>query len=702
MFATVVISFIIYLFAIFLGNYVIDDEKLVMNSATSIVDQNDELIIKLYVENREIVPLQNIPLHVQQAFIAIEDARFYDHQGIDFRAITRAIYRDIMARAKVEGGSTITQQLAKNVFLSHDKSWLRKTKEVLIAMNLERKYSKDELLEMYLNRIYFGHGVYGIQAASSYYFQKDVQQLTIEEGALLAALPKAPNAYSPFVNENRSKERRDLVLSVMHKQGYLSAEEVVRLQGKTLGVINEPQIREQEPFLTYIDMVLEEAEEKYQLTDEEILSGGYTIQVPMDVMIQRSSYEKIRDSRYFPEQNEDAEAAFILLDNKTGGVLAVHGGREYVSKGINRVVTKRQPGSIIKPIAVYTPALEEGLMHPYSLLKDELIDYDGYEPKNYDEQYRGEISLFDALTFSANAPAVWLMNEIGIDVSKSYLQRFDLATDDEGLAIALGGLSDGYSPLEMAKAYRVFAHEGKIVDPYFIEAIYDRNGKLVGKHIVKEEAIISAQTAWYMTRMLENVVKEGTASAGETTVALAGKTGTTSFEEIEGGTKDAWFVGFTPDVVGVVWMGYDITTTDHYLRGGSRYPTVLFKDMMNDLDERYVKSTFKKLAVVNDIERPIRFEDVKNLQATYTFKGKGIANIRLVWDEPNDHRLQFNIYEVTNKLGANKIATVQGGQYIVERFNPFFSPEYFVVPYNPLTDQEGSPSELVKAHWFSS
>lgn len=684
---------------ILLGNYVIDDKKLVMNSATSIVDQNGELITKLYVENREVVSLKRIPKHVQQAFIAIEDARFYDHQGIDIRAIMRAIYRDIIAGAKAEGGSTITQQLAKNVFLTHDKSWLRKTKEVLIAMNLERKYSKDEILEMYLNRIYFGHGVYGIQAAAKYYFQKDVDDLTVEEGALLAALPKAPNAYSPYVDKSRSKERRDLVLNVMHKRGFLSNDEVVRLQGKTLGVTEAPILSEDKPYLTYIDMVLEEAEQKYRLTNEEVLSGGYTIVVPMDRAIQESSYEKIRDPNYFPEQNDDAETAFILLHNDTGGVLAAHGGKSYVSKGINRLNVKRQPGSVIKPIAVYTPALEEGYKEPYSLLKDELIDYDGYVPKNYDHQYKGEISLFDAITFSANAPAVWLMNELGIDLSKSYLQRFGLKTEDEGLAIALGGLSEGFTPLELARAYRVFAHEGKMVEPYFIEAIYDRNGKLIQKQKTEEKSIISEQTAWYMTRMLENVVLEGTATAGSVKVPLAGKTGSTSFEEIEGATKDVWFVGFTPNVVGAVWMGYDVTTKEKYLHGGSSYPTVLFKDILNDLDDTYVVSAFKKLDTVSDIERPIRFEDVENLHATYTLKGRGIVNIRLAWNLPKDVRLLYNVYEVSNKNGAKKIATVEGGEYVVERYNPFSTTQYFIVPYNPLTDQEGNPSEIVKAHW---
>lgn len=693
---TLCLSFILHLTIISLGNYVIDDKMLVMNSATSIVDRDGELISRLYIENREIVPLRQIPKHVQNAFVAIEDARFYDHQGVDIRSISRALYRDIIAGAKVEGGSTITQQLAKNTFLSQDKTWLRKTKEVLISMNLERKYSKDELLELYLNRIYFGHGAYGIQSASHFYFNKDVSELTVDEGALLAALPKAPNAFSPLVNEERSKERRDLVLQVMEKRGYLSAEEVVRLQGRTLGINTSKQLDEKVAYLTYIDMILDEAEEKYKLTNEEVLSGGYTIVVPMNQEVQERSYEILKSDQYFPDQNKDVEAAFILMENDTGGVIAAHGGRNYVSKGINRVNVKRQPGSVIKPIAVYSPALEEGISKPYSLLRDELAEYDNeYVPHNHNQRYEGEMTMYDALTQSANAPAVWLLNEIGIPLSKSYLNRFRLPTEDDGLSIALGGLSEGYSPIELSTAFRAFAREGKLVEPYFIEELYDQNGELVGRATVNEQKVISTQTAWYITRMLENVVREGTASAGQSVHPLAGKTGTTSFVEVEGAARDAWFVGYTPDVVGAVWMGYDITTTDQYLEGGSSYATILFKDIVNELPESNMVTQFVKPQEVKDLDPPIRFEPVQDLKASLTLQGAGLVNVRLNWSEPMDSRLEYNVYEVTKNEGTKKIATVKGSEFIVNRVNPFSLQEYFITPYNPQIDREGEASNTV-------
>ena len=231
---TFLLSLFGYLIIIYAGDYVIDEKMLVMDSATKLVDQKGEVITKLFSENRDLISIEEVPEQVQQSFIAVEDTRFYQHHGIDLRSIFRALYKDILMGGKIEGGSTITQQLAKNVFLTTDKTWLRKTKEVIISINLEKKYSKKKLLEMYLNRIYFGHGAYGIQTASKLYFNKSVDQLTVEEGALLAGVPKAPSTYSPINNLEKSQSRRDLILSLMEKKGYLTAEDTVRYQGKVV------------------------------------------------------------------------------------------------------------------------------------------------------------------------------------------------------------------------------------------------------------------------------------------------------------------------------------------------------------------------------------------------------------------------------------------------------------------------------------
>ncbi|WP_078556656.1 transglycosylase domain-containing protein [Bacillus alkalicellulosilyticus] len=687
-------SFSLYLFIILAGDYVIDDKKLVMNTATKIVNEDEEELTKLFVENRELTSIHEIPEHVQHAFVAIEDARFYDHQGVDIRAIARALYRDILAGSKVEGGSTITQQLAKNTFLTPEKTFLRKTNEVLIAMNLERRYSKEQLLEMYLNRIYFGHGAYGIQSAATLYFNKDVSELTVEDGALLAGLPKAPNSYSPINHPVRSKQRRDLVLSVMERRGYLSAEEAVRLQGKTVA-INVNRLSQHEAYATYIDMVLDEAEERFHLTNEEVLTGGYTIVVPMDKQLQETSFKMFQDDGYFPGTDEHVQGAFVMLDVRTGAVLAAQGGRQYISKGINRVNVKRQPGSTFKPVAVYGPALEEGKAQPYSLLRDELLEYDGYAPRNANQQYQGEMTMYDAITHSTNASAVWLFNQLGIGTGKTYLDKLGLGVRDNGLAIALGGLEEGVSPLQLSKAYRAFAKEGKLIDHYVISEMYDGNGKLLGRASIEEQEVFSKQTAWNMTRMLESVVIEGTARHGESSKALAGKTGTTSYTDIEGAIRDAWFVGYTPEVVGAVWIGYDATTDHSHLTGGSSYATQLFKDILNQIPLQNSYS-FTKPNDVNELEEPIRLGTVSDVSAKLTFAGRGLVGVRMNWTALEDKRIQYRIYELT-KEGMNHIGTVVGeGSFTVGSVNPFSLKEYIVIPYNPQTEQEGTPSNTAE------
>ncbi|HET7577780.1 MAG TPA: transglycosylase domain-containing protein, partial [Bacillales bacterium] len=294
-----VLGFIGYLGILFAGNYVIQQEDLVLDSATKIVDEDGDLITKLYIENRDPVGIQDIPASVQHAFVSIEDSRFYEHHGIDPEGILRALYTDMLAGAKVEGGSTITQQLAKRVFLSSDKTWLRKTKEAIIAINLERRYSKKQILDMYLNQIYFGHGAYGIATAAELYFNKDVSDLTVPEAALLAAIPNAPSLYSPIDHPKNALERRNLVLSSMAKQGYLTPQQAVLYKQKTLG-LDLHKMKKHPAYWTYIDMVLREAKKKYHLSNEAVLKGGYTIVVPMSVKAEKASYHLFQDGSYFP------------------------------------------------------------------------------------------------------------------------------------------------------------------------------------------------------------------------------------------------------------------------------------------------------------------------------------------------------------------------------------------------------------------
>ncbi|KFM89718.1 transglycosylase domain-containing protein [Bacillus paralicheniformis] len=697
--AIFLLSLIGYITILFLGDYVIDEKKLIFHASSKIVDQNGEEVTSLYTENRRPISIAEVPDGVKNAFIAVEDKRFYEHHGIDFKSVSRAVYKDILAGGKVEGGSTITQQLAKNTFLTHDKTFLRKTKEVIIAINLERDYSKDKLLEMYLNQLYFGHGVYGIQAAANYFFSKDVKDLTVSEGAVLASIPKAPSTYSPILNPEKSRERRNVILGMMNEQGYISSKETVRAQGSTLGL--HVKEKSKNPWLdSYIDLVMKEAEDKYSISSEQLLQGGYTISVPLDVSIQKAAYTLMKQDVYFPGTDNKAEGSAVFIDNRTGGVVAALGGREYAPKGYNRATAPRQPGSTFKPLAVYGPALEEKLFKPYSMLEDKQLSYGGYSPKNYDGQYEGKVSMVDALTYSKNAPAVWTLNEIGIETVKPYLSRLGMNVPDEGLALGLGGLEKGVSPLELAGAYRTFANSGQYTEPFFINKITDENGDVMFRHENKSEKVFSKQTAWNMTRMLEEVVKSGTGKAGDFSGEIAGKTGSTTYTGKEGGTKDAWFAGYTTEVTGAVWMGYDKTDESHYLKGGSAYPTRLFKDILKRSNHK--PERFKAPEGVKDLDRPIRLEDLESVKADYSFTPMGLITVSLKWHEQEDKRVEYRIYERKNGK-ETLIDTVKGkGSYSIPYANIFSNASYKIVPYNPQTKTEGKGTDYIEPKVFPS
>jgi penicillin-binding protein 2A len=697
---TFILALIVYLIILLLGNYVIDEKKLVMDASTKIVDQSGKQIDELFVENRDPVSIDEIPDHVFEAFVAVEDQRFYQHPGIDVKSIFRALYKDMAAGGKVEGGSTITQQLAKNIFLTNDKTFLRKTKEVIIALNLEKRYTKDKLLEMYLNQLYFGHGVYGIQAAANYYFDKDVKDLSVSEGAILASIPKAPSTYSPILHPDKNLERRNTILSLMNDQGYLTAKETLQAQGNTLGL--HVKEKSDDPWLeSYIDLVIKEAENKYNISAEQLYQGGYTIRVPIDASLQKAAYERMKDDQYFPGTDKHAEGSAVFVDNRTGGVAAAIGGREYQPRGFNRVTAKRQPGSTFKPLAVYGPAMEEKAFKPYSMLDDKKQAYGDYTPRNYDDHYAGKVSMVDAIAFSKNAPAVWTLNQIGTETIHPYLEKSGINIPDKGLAVALGGLETGVSPLQMAGAYRTFAHSGQYEEPFFIERITDQDGETIITHKRKPRMVYSKQTAWNMTRMLQETVSTGTATNGEYAGDLAGKTGSTSFTEVNGATKDAWFAGYNPNVTGAIWIGYDKTDKDHYLKGGSSYPVKLFKDILTNAGNGR-NLAFKKPDDVKDLDRPIRLADLKKATAEYSFKAVGFFTVTLNWKAQEDERVIYRIYE--KKDGKETLLdSVKGeGSFSIPFSNVFSDSTYRVVPYNSQTKEEGKGSGYVTPKLFSS
>jgi penicillin-binding protein 2A len=555
---------------------------------TIIYDQNGRVASKISSSKMEWVPIEQIPNHFLEAVVATEDRRFYQHHGIDYYGILRALIRNMKAGEWVEGGSTITQQLAKNVFLTNEKTLWRKWEEWLIAKKIEQTYSKKEILEMYVNRVYFGEGAWGVKKAAETYFGKDVSELTVSESALLAGVIKAPSALSPVRHYEKAIARRNIVLQLMKEQGYMDEQTFLHARQEKIVIQKEKVDPYKGKYPYYVDHLIQEAIEWYHLTQNEVLSGGFHIYTELNPRMQEALETIYQNDALFPKGTDGqlVQSGAVLLDPKTGGIKALIGGRgEHVFRGFNRATQlKRQPGSTMKPLAVYTPALEQGY-HIFDELKDEPMEFDGYRPENHDHTYRGSVTMYEAVIHSLNVPAVWLLDQIGLEKGIDALQRFGipLEKEDHYLGIALGGMKRGVSPLQMAEAYSVFLNDGVRKDAHIITKIIDQNGNEIAKWKQHDVRVTSKEVAQKITFMLEGVVKEGTGKLARIPGrALAGKTGSTQFP-IEGvnGVKDQWMVGYTPQLVGAVWLGYDHTDKRHYLQTtSSQTAAVIFKEIM--------------------------------------------------------------------------------------------------------------------------
>jgi len=571
-----------------------------------VLDKNGEIVSEQSSVNFTAVSLSEIPEDMIAAIIAVEDNRFYKHTGVDIIGIVRSAIDNVRAGSVVGGGSTITQQLAKNLFFTSEQTYTRKIKEAITAIRIEARYSKDEILELYLNQIYFGEGTWGVQNAAQMYFGKDIQDVTLSEAALLAGLPKAPTHYSPYENEEKSKERRNLILSLLYDQEYLdketyenaASEEIVLRDWELDGVRGK--------YPSYIEYVIEEAIDKYGYSEEYILKAGLQIYTQMDPVVQSPIEEAYATDSLFPESSgeEIVQSAAVVIDPSTGGIRGLIGYRgQYYAGGFNRAThLKRQPGSAIKPLAVYGPALENGYKRN-SILIDEKTDFDGYKPTNVDGRYRGRVTMDTALIHSINVPAVYLLNEIGVKEGIDFLKKagIPLHKDDRNLSIALGGFTEGVSPLEMAQAYGMFPNLGTMNKAHAITKITTGTGEVLLE--VEEESVevMKPENAYTMTQMLMGVVEEGTGTNADLgRRPTAGKTGTTqlpSTDEFDGvnGIRDAWFVGYTPELVTAVWIGYDKLDPNHVIASsGGNHPAKIFYAIMSKALENEDLSQFTR------------------------------------------------------------------------------------------------------------
>lgn len=580
-------------------------------SQTSIVyDANGNQISVLKGEKDVYyLSFDQIPTNVTAAIISIEDKKFYQHGGVDYRAIMRAVLAMLRDGEVTQGGSTITQQLARNVFISQEKTWQRKMEEIFIALKMEKKYTKNEILEFYLNNIYFGNGYYGIQAASKGYFNTTVDQLDLSQIAFLCAIPNNPSLYDPVNHADNTVTRRNLILKNMLEDGKITqsaydsaiAEEIVlnRSQTSKNDYVETytyncatRALMELQGFQFQYSFDTVEAEEAYDTMYEEtytacqrtLYTGGYRIYTSIDLDMQAALQQSVDDNlREYTDVGDDGiyemQSSAVCIDNETGNVKAIVGGRSQQLTGytLNRAYQSfRQPGSSIKPLIVYTPALERGYT-PDSIVNDEKTEGG---PSNAGKSYAGKISLRKAVEASKNTVAWNLFEELTPKVGISYLRNMNfshLEAQDEQMAASLGGFTRGVSALEMAAGYAALENNGKYREPTCIVRITDADGNDIYVSDREETVVYKENAARMMTDMLVSVVKEGTGKGlAISQMPCAGKTGTTN------DNKDGWFVGYSRYYTTSVWVGYDMPKELPTLKGSS-YPGNIWHDFMENI-----------------------------------------------------------------------------------------------------------------------
>jgi penicillin-binding protein 2A len=573
---------VIYYFASTAGLNLSEAELGYKETSVSILDGAGQTVNKsdytdAYVE------LNSIPVNLQNAFISIEDKRFYKHNGLDYVRIAGAMISNIKTGELKEGASTISQQLIKNTHLSSEKSFSRKLKEARLAMELEKKYNKEEILEMYLNVIYFGNSVYGVENAAERFYGKSSSDLTLSECALLAGIVKNPAKYSPVKNYENSIERRNLVLGLMLKQNLISEAEYEVAISETVAINYNPLNR---TYLnSYLKNALIEAAGILNITVSELKRSDYTVITYMDAEIQNEVSNRVYNREYFKANNYGnlPDCAALLADNETRGIIAYCSTFPYSVYDV-----KRQPGSAIKPLAVYAPALDNGIISPATQIFDEKTDFGGYSPSNYNDVYYGWVSARTALAHSLNVPAVKTFSYLGTDKALGYLNAlgFNTENEDSSLSIALGGTRNGATMLQMTAGYMALANGGKYGGISFVQEIKDSAGKTVYSHSDSLNRVFKQATSALITDMLITTAESGTASKlSYLGIDVAAKTGTVAASD-KGYNTDAWSLSYTTENTLSVWQGASGMGTEYLLDSGvtgGSYPTMLARDIYRDL-----------------------------------------------------------------------------------------------------------------------
>lgn len=551
---------------------------------TSIIyDGQSDVVTRLHgVQDRTWVSISELQPSTVYAFISAEDARFFEHEGVDVIRIAGAIVADIKAGSYVQGASTISQQLIKLSHLTSEKTISRKAEEAALAYEMERQYSKEDILEMYLNYVYFGGGYYGIEAAAEGYFGVHASDLTLDQSAMLAGILKSPSGYAPHINYAASINRRNNILRLMRDYGYITDDEKKQAAARRPTILHD---KNEEYSGYYTDAVTKSAAALMGITVDELIRGGYSIYSAMDSDIQHYCEEMFKNGELFPA--EDSEAAIVVLEPSTGMVVAMVGGRSYTGGiSFNRATDiRRQPGSVIKPVIAYAPAFEYLNYTAADMILDEETTFADYTPSNYGNKYYGWVTVREAVTKSLNVPAVKTLSAVGVYRAKDFAKRCGIEFDDkdDSLALALGGFTYGVSPLQIAGAYSCFASGGIYNTPTLIKKITDRNGLTVYEYRQDSRRVMSEANAYILTSMLKSVVTEGTGHRLNTLdIPIAGKTGTVG---LANGNRDAWMAGYTPEYTAVVWQGYDsdrLGLLPSSATGGT-YPALMLYELFNHI-----------------------------------------------------------------------------------------------------------------------
>lgn len=515
----------------------INDLKLI--SATQVYDINGQLISKLFEQNRIVVTNNNMSPYLAKAIVANEDTRFYQHMGVDPIGIARALIVNIKAGSIAEGGSTITQQLAREMFLTQERTLIRKVREAILAIIIELKFSKSEILQAYLNQVYLGEGAYGVEAAAQKYFDKHASELNLSESAMIAGLARGPVLYSPYRDINAALKRRNVVLNGMFEQGYINVEEKNKAESEALAVVYKKEKSVNASY--FIDYIAEQLVAKYG--EETVYQRGLKVYTTLDLKTQEVAENVL--GKY--------QGAVVALDPKTGYIKAMVGGNNYTESQRNRAVLEyRQPGSAFKPF-VYTVALNQGLASNF-LVVDEPINISGYKPQNYDKEYLGKMTMKKALRWSINSVAVKMGQKVGMNEVLNLAKNMGITTlkeEDNNLAAALGGLTTGVNLLELSSAYTAFANHGIVSQPISILRVEDEHNQVLANYQLAQKAVLNEDVAYIMTDMLMGAIKNGTATAAAIGREAAGKTGTTD------GYETAWFIGYTPELLIGIYVGND-------------------------------------------------------------------------------------------------------------------------------------------------